>query len=60
MKKGGVSIAEDTLFPVIDLADKWKHLIPHIQRFNEEVVNHNELESTILPIGDRGTLAIKK
>lgn len=59
LKKGGVLIAEDTLFPVINLADKWKHLIPHIQKFNEEVVINNELQSTILPVGDGVTLAIK-
>lgn len=60
LKKGGVLIAEDTLFPVIDLADKWKYLIPHIQKFNEEVISNDELESTILPIGDGVTLAFKK
>lgn len=59
LKKGGVLIAEDTLFPVIDLNDKWKYLIPHIHNFNKEVVNNNELESIILPIGDGVTLAIK-
>lgn len=59
LKKGGVLIAEDTLFPVINLEDKWKYLIPYIQEFNEGVVINNKLQSTILPIGDGVTLAIK-
>ena len=53
-------MAEDTLFPVIDLDPKWSHLIAPIDEFNQLVVNNPDLESTILPIGDGVTLAIKK
>lgn len=42
------------------MGNQMENLIPYIQRFNKKVVNNNELESTILPIGDRVTLAIKK
>jgi predicted O-methyltransferase YrrM len=60
LKTGGILIAEDTLFPVIDLAPKWHYLIPSINEFNKLVKNDNRLESTILPIGDGVTIALKK
>ncbi|MBC8525841.1 MAG: O-methyltransferase [Candidatus Cloacimonetes bacterium] len=60
LKQGGLLVAEDTLFPVIDLDPEWHHLIPPIEEFNHLVANNPELESTILPIGDGVTLAIKK
>lgn len=60
LKPGGILIAEDTLFSVIDLDPKWSHLIAPIDEFNHLVVNSPDLESTILPIGDGVTLAIKK
>ncbi|MFX1592191.1 MAG: O-methyltransferase, partial [Promethearchaeota archaeon] len=37
LKKGGILIAEDTLFPVIDLNPKWHYLIPSIEEFNKLV-----------------------
>ena len=60
LKTGGVLMAEDTLFPVIDLDKKWHYLIPSIEAFNQAVVESKALESTILPIGDGLTIAIKK
>lgn len=60
LKKGGLLIAEDTLFPVLDLDKKWFDLIEPIKEFNELVVNCEELESTLLPIGDGVTVAIKR
>lgn len=59
LKTGGVLVAEDTLFPVIDLDQKWHHLIPPIEEFNRLVAGDERLESTILPIGDGVTVAIK-
>lgn len=59
LKTGGILIAEDTLFPVIDLDSKWSHLIAPINEFNHLVVNSPDLESTILPIGDGVTIAVK-
>lgn len=59
LKKGGLFVAEDTLFPVIDLDPKWQYLIPHIEKFNKLVVGSSELDSIILPIGDGVTIALK-
>lgn len=60
LKTGGILIAEDTLFPVLDLDVKWHELIKPIEQFNELVVNCPELDSTLLPIGDGVIFAVKK
>lgn len=59
LKKGGILAAEDTLFPVLDLDDKWHNLIEPIEQFNNLVVNCKELKSTLLPIGDGLIVAVK-
>lgn len=56
----GIFIAEDTLFPVIDLDEKWHCLIPSIEEFNKLVVNDSRVDSTIIPIGDGVTVIIKR
>jgi predicted O-methyltransferase YrrM len=60
LKQGGALSAEDTLFPVIELAPKWHYLIAPIDEFNRLVCADDELESTVLPIGDGVTIAVKK
>ena len=60
LKPGGILVAEDTLFPVIDLDPKWYYLIPSIEEFNKLIKNDTRIESTILPIGDGVTIALKK
>ncbi len=60
LKPGGIFVADDTLFPVIDLDPKWRYLIPSIEEFNELVINDSRIESTILSIGDGVTIALKK
>ena len=60
LSKNGVLVAEDTLFPVLDLDEKWHYLINPIEKFNQAVIDHENLESTILPIGDGVTIAVKK
>lgn len=60
LKTGGLLIAEDTLFPVLELDEKWHNLIEPIERFNQLVVNCPELNSTLLPIGDGVIVAVKK
>lgn len=60
LRRGGVLAAEDTLFPVIDLDAKWHHLIAPIDEYNRLVCASDELESTVLPIGDGVTVAVKK
>lgn len=59
LDKNGILMAEDTLFPTIDLEEKWKYLIPGIEKFNTAIISKAELESTILPIGDGVTIAVK-
>ena len=60
LKTDGIFVAEDTLFPVIDLDEKWHYLIPSIEEFNRLVVNDPRVESTIIPIGDGVTVLIKR
>ena len=59
LKPGGLLLAEDTLFPVMELGAKWTHIVAPIQKFNEMVADSSFLESTILSIGDGLTIAIK-
>ncbi|WP_027626138.1 O-methyltransferase [Clostridium lundense] len=60
LKTGGLLVAEDTLFPVLDLDAKWHDLIKTIEQFNQMVVNCPNLESTLLPIGKGVIIAVKK
>jgi len=59
LKPGGLLLAEDTLFPVMELSVSWAHSVAPIQQFNEMVAESSFLESTILPIGDGLTIAVK-
>lgn len=60
LKPEGILIADDTLFPVMDLGEKWNYLVPYIERFNEMVANDRRLSSTIVPLGDGVTVIVKK
>lgn len=60
LKRGGVLVADDTLFPVMDLGHRWYHLIAPIEEFNHLVASNQELESTILPVGHGITVAVKR
>ncbi len=59
LKPGGLLLAEDTLFPVMDIAEKHPTYIEPINSFNKMIADCPHLESTILPIGDGLTVAIK-
>jgi predicted O-methyltransferase YrrM len=59
LKPSGLLLAEDTLFPVMELDSKGTHFVAPIQKFNEMVADNSFLESTILPIGDGLTIAVK-
>jgi predicted O-methyltransferase YrrM len=59
LKTGGLLLAEDTLFPIMELGDEIAHFVAPIQKFNEMVAECSFLESTILPIGDGLTIAVK-
>lgn len=42
LKTGGLLIAEDTLFPVLDLEERWLDLVEPIRQFNQLVVDCEE------------------
>jgi predicted O-methyltransferase YrrM len=60
LRTGGILSAEDTLFPAMHLPAQWQEMIPPLDEFNRLVCAHPELESTLLPIGDGLTVAVKK
>lgn len=68
LKPGGVLLAEDTLFPVMDMDvsedsddGRWmKNACEAIKEFNTMIANSPYLQSTILPLGDGLTISIKK
>lgn len=60
LKAGGIFIADDTLFPVMTLDNKWKNQIEPINTFNHLVAGTVQLDSTLLPIGDGIMVSVKK
>jgi predicted O-methyltransferase YrrM len=59
LRPGRLLLAEDTLFPVMGLDSRGTRFVAPIQKFNEMVADNSFLESTILPIGDGLTIAVK-
>jgi len=59
LRPSGLLLAEDTLFPVVGLDIRGTRSVAPIQEFNEMVADSSFLESTILPIGDGLTIAVK-
>ena len=59
LQPGGLLLADDTLFPAMDLPDRNHTTQLVIDEFNKAVKNHCSLESCILPIGHGVTAAIK-
>ncbi len=68
LRPGGLLLAEDPLLPFIDLnlAEfpaserlEWENSKAALQEFNQRVADCPELQSTLLPIGDGLTVAIK-
>lgn len=60
LKTGGIFIADDTLFPAMELDPKWDGQVEAVREFNRLVVDVPGLDSTLLPIGDGMTVAVKK
>lgn len=60
LKVGGILIADDALFPAMELDPKWNDQVEPISEFNRLVAAAADLESTLLPIGDGMIVAIKK
>lgn len=56
----GVLLADDTLFPVLDLGTEWEDLKAPVDEFNRMVGADARLEHTILPIGDGLTVAMRR
>lgn len=60
LKTGGILIADDALFPAMELDTKWNDQVEPIREFNRLIVAEPDLESTLLPIGDGMVVAVKK
>ncbi|MFW9976403.1 MAG: O-methyltransferase [Candidatus Thorarchaeota archaeon] len=58
LKKRGLFMIDDTLFPVIRPPDKWNESDRAIDRFNRALLKLQTI-STILPIGEGCTIAVK-
>jgi predicted O-methyltransferase YrrM len=60
LNPGGILMAEDTLFPVMDLDPGYHDLIEPIDRFNHLVSEKQGVLSTLLPLGDGLSIAVKQ
>ncbi|HMM22429.1 MAG TPA: class I SAM-dependent methyltransferase [Selenomonadales bacterium] len=69
LKPGGLLVAEDTLFPVFEPEDmgvsagfeaEWAKMRAALADFNKKIADCPLLESTLLPIGDGFTVAVKR
>ncbi|MBU2702785.1 putative O-methyltransferase YrrM [Sporomusaceae bacterium BoRhaA] len=63
LKPGGVLLAEDTLFPVFDFGSDFSDLTQMCEAldiFNKKIADCPQFESTLLPIGDGLTVAVKR
>lgn len=60
LKPGGLLVAEDTLFPVFDFGSEYGSMCEALDAFNKKMADCPQFESTLLPIGDGFTVAVKK
>ena len=60
LNSGGVFIADDALFPIMELDERWNDQVEPMREFNRLVAASPDLESTLLPIGDGMIVAVKK
>ena len=58
LRKGGLFLVDDTLWPPIRPPEEWNDSYKAIDRFNRELVKLDVI-STILPIGEGCTIAVK-
>ncbi|MFW9789275.1 MAG: O-methyltransferase [Candidatus Thorarchaeota archaeon] len=58
LKKGGLFLVDDTLWPPIRPQEQWNDSTKAIDRFNRELLEY-KVDSTILPIGEGCTIAVK-
>lgn len=59
LKTGGILIADDALFPAMELDPKWNEQVGPISEFNRLIAAAPDLESTLLPVGDGMIVAVK-
>jgi len=55
----GLFLADDTLFPVLELESRWEPLRAPIDAFNRRLAADRRFASSLLPIGDGVTVAIR-
>ena len=58
LRKGGLLLVDDTLFPVLTPEESWDDGDRGIHSFNQ-VLPKYKVESTLLPIGEGCTIAVK-
>ncbi|MFW9944713.1 MAG: O-methyltransferase [Candidatus Sifarchaeia archaeon] len=58
LKKGGLLLVDDTLWPVTRSEEEWNESFAGIDKFNRMLVE-SKVESTILPLGEGCTIAVK-
>jgi len=58
LKKGGLFLVDDSLFPVMRTEENWSDSDAKIHEFNKALLNFS-VKSTILPLGDGCTVAVK-
>ncbi len=60
LKPNGLLLVDDTLWPVLRNESEWNTDYRCLDSFNKAVASRDDLVSTILPIGEGFTIAVKK
>ncbi|MFO7837631.1 MAG: O-methyltransferase [Candidatus Thorarchaeota archaeon] len=60
LKPGGLFLADDAFIPLRQDRENWDARMESIHTFNKKVAHSRDLESTIIPIGDGITFAVKR
>lgn len=60
LNRGGILIADDTLFPVLNTKLYFKESNEKLDEFNKKLSGKNDIESILIPFDDGITIAIKK
>lgn len=58
LKKGGLFLIDDTLFPVMKERSEWRHSTKAIHEFNQRIISSGVF-SALLPLGEGCTIAVK-
>jgi predicted O-methyltransferase YrrM len=61
LRKGGLLLFDDSLFPLVHEREGWKRADDIcIDKFNKKIATRKDIVSTILPLGEGITIAIKR